>query len=248
VARKYTRKQLKQPDEFITLSHKVWVWVRGHATRVAAMLVTTIVIVAAVWTWSYLQRRARERATIEIIDGFETYERSVIADDDSTQESTGGSDDKAPFESKEAKLDATIAQFSKVIAERGPDSDLGEVTLVVRGSAYLERGKLDEAIADYQNYLKSATEDGQLYRLAVEGLIYAFEAKKAWDDALQAVKRLPREGEQQFEALYHEARLLAGKGDTKGAIERYQRIAKDAESQELGKRAKRWLAALEQGA
>ena len=49
--RKYTRKQLRQPDEFISISMKVWEAVSDNASRVIVALLVAMVIVAGVWTW-----------------------------------------------------------------------------------------------------------------------------------------------------------------------------------------------------
>ena len=64
VKRKYTRKQLRQPDEFISFSMKVWEAIRNHASRVVVMGVVAILIMIVAANQRPLRPQALSHTTI----------------------------------------------------------------------------------------------------------------------------------------------------------------------------------------
>lgn len=223
------------------MSHRVWVWVKDHATRVIVMLVVAIAISVAAWTWSYLAEQHAEEATAEIGRGLEIYNASVVELADVDKQ---GDDGIPRFQTRNAKLKAAEREFGQVVGQRG-SGDVGLMAVLMRAGARLELGRYADAAKDYERFVQQADRDHALRSMAIEGLIYAFEAQKKWDAAINSVARLPRDGEKRFEAMYHEARILLAKGDRKGAVKRYREIVEQAGSRFLVDRASRWLATLQ---
>lgn len=246
MAQNYTRKQVKRPDEFITLTQRAWVWVSEHSTRVLAMLGGTAVIVAAAWSWNYFALGRAERSTALLSKALEVDEAAVS--------SAGGAQDTAAgsgprFKTDSERLTAAETAYGQALDE-GHGQRLRAMALLMRAGVRYQRGRYQEALTDYEAFLRDA--DQETTRLfgaaATEGLMYCYEARRQWPEALRAAARLPREGDARFAALYHEGRLLLGKGDRRGAEERLRQVVAGAKSRSLVERASQTLAALRDAA
>ncbi len=242
--RKYTRKQLKKPDDFISFSHKTWTWITAHTTQVIMMLAVAGVIIAGASVWTYFSESRAKDATRLLSRGIEIYEQPVIPSLDELPKE----DDGIPrFPTRPEKLKAAEKAYSDVLAEHG-SHPVGAVALLMRAGVRYELGKYDGAIKDYQKYLETEQHHGTTYfrTTALEGLTYAFEGRKMWDHALKTVAKMPKDGEGRFTILYHEARITKAKGDMKGARKRYKEIVEKAKpNSPVNKQAGQHLALLE---
>lgn len=238
--RRYTRKQLKQPDLFVSRSQSAIRWVREHATGVAIMLGVAALVVAGASLWNHYATRRATKATRTLGRALDMYNQTIIP---SAKQKSAKTEDNIPrFSSRDAKLQATDKELTELIDKDGVIARMAE--LLRAGDRY-DQGKYDEAIADYKRYLASSPSGDRWRKIAIEGLIYSHEQRKQWKQALQAVKRLPKKGQDRWVALYHRARLLAAKGDTKGAIKAFRRVVDKASSKLLIDQAGERLAMLE---
>ncbi|MCC6752318.1 MAG: tetratricopeptide repeat protein [Deltaproteobacteria bacterium] len=241
MAKSYTRnKELKQPDEFISLSHRAWTFISDHATRVLVMLGVAVVIVAAAWTWSYFREAQAEKATAAFGRALDIYYAPVSTEP--AKAAKDDDDDTPHFSTRLKKLEAAETEFSKVV-DGHAGKEVARMALLLRAGVRFERARFDEAIADYDRFLKEST-DKALRTSALEGLIYCYEARNLLDKAIETIKKLPGEGEQRYLALYHEGRILALKGQVKEAVARFKQIQQKG-SPALASRAGERLAMLE---
>lgn len=243
MARKYTRKQLNQPDEFITMTQRAWGWLTDHTTRVLAMIGVTTVIVAAAWTWEHLSLRRAEASTSVLSKALEVNEAAVLPTASAQGAEEAGATPR--FATESARLSAADQAFDRAIAE-GRGAQLRALAVLMRAGVRYQRGRYQAAQADYEAFLRDADEDTtRLFgAAATEGLMYSFEARQQWSQALAAARRLPHEGDARFDALYHEGRILLSKGDRKGGQERLQQVMAGAKSRTLIERASQALMAL----
>ena len=247
MARSLTRKQVKQPDEFITLAQRAWTWVGDHLTRVLAMIGVTVLIIGAAWVWNhYALRRAETNTTL--------LSRAIELEDPALAPAgvAGATEDgsTAPsVKSERERLAAAETAFGRAVDEvrgRRPQA----IALLMRAGVRYRSGRYRQAQADYARFLRDADDETTRFfgTAATEGLMYCHEAQRQWPEALRAVARLPREGDARFVALYHEGRLLLGKGDRRGAEERLRQVVSGAKSRSLVERASQALTALRDAA
>ena len=239
--KKYTRKQLKQPDEFISLSNKVWNWVSEHASRVLAMLVVIVLVIAAASIWRYYSEKKEKSSTTLLSRAIEIRNQTVIP---SSVKLPPSPDGIPRFSSQAAKLQAAEKTYSELLKKQ-PGSGAAQLALLLRAGVRYDQSKYGEAAKDYKAYLAAAPDDRLFKKAALEGLIYCYEARKMWSEALETVAKLPKDGDDQYESLFQEARILAEKGDKKGAAERFRRIVNKAGSRALVDRAGQRLAMIE---
>lgn len=239
MVKKYTRKQLRKPDEFISISMRLWEVVRRHASRVVAMFVVAVLITGGVWTWSYFAEAKAAKATGTLSRAFDIYNQTVFP----TVDKLPPAEDGIPrFRTRDGKLKAADKEFSKALDEAG--GKLGAMTLLMRASVRFDQRRYKEALKDYQDFLSKSDDKGYRY-LAQEGIAYCHEGQKALDKALSHFRKLPRDGERKWAALYHEARILAKQGKKKDAAKLLRQVIDKALDKTLVNRASDHLAQLE---
>lgn len=235
--RKYTRKQLRQPDEFITLSMRAWELIRSHASRVIVMVVVAVLIISGVWIWTYFQESRASKATRTLTRAFDIYDQDLLVEDEKVDPKKIG--DVPRFKTRKEKLSAAEKEFDKVISASG--GALERMALLMRAGVRYDQGLYDKAIEDYQRFLKSS--DEQRFRtLATEGLAYAYEARKDWKNALETFRKLSSAGEAEWEKKFHEARILVKQGKSKDATKIFLQIIEKAKDRALVERSYNQLA------
>ena len=238
MAKRYTRKQLKKPDEFVTLSMRVWEFVQSRVPAVLATLGVAAVIVAGVWVWSYYSDRQGTKSTELYTRAVDIYGQTILP----TSEKASRTEDDIPrFSSRAAKLKAAEEELSAVVA-RG--RSLRREAEAMRAAVRYDASRFREALADYEKVLDQVN-DPVLRVRVLEDLGYCYEGLKEWDKALDHFRKIPREGEHRFLGMYHEARVLAEKKQVKEAVRIFQEIVAKSGSGALQERASDQLALLE---
>lgn len=238
--KKYTRKQLKQPDEFITFSIRAWSFIQKFALQVTVMAVVAIFIIAAAWIWTYFAESKAQKTTTALIRAVDIYNQTVIPMETKVPETT---EDGLPrFKTRTDKLAATVKEFSAITKKHS--GDLAQYALLLRGGVHYDQGKYTEAIADFNGFLKE-NDNPRLRDIAMENLAYCYEATKSLDKALDQFRKLSGEGDKQYIAMYHEARILALQGKKKKAIQIYKQILDKAGTIPIAEKAGKRLSLLE---
>ena len=236
--KKYTRKALKQPDEFISFSMRAWSFLRSQAPFVLVAVGVAVLLVAGVWGWTALRDRSGAKATEGLTRAVEMYRQTVIP----MASKLPPSEDGIPrFGTRDAKLKAAEEEVSKVLSSGGA---LKSEALALRASIRYDAGKYREALEDYQKILAETNNDVVRAR-TVEDIGYCHEGLKEWDQALASFRKLPRDGEKKWVAMYHEARVMAKQGQVKEAAKLYTEIVEKAGPGTMQDRASDQLALLE---
>ena len=238
--RKYTRKQLKQPDKFLTTSDRAWNFIKDHTQQVLVMVGVAVLGVAVAWIWTAMaDSRARE-VTGKLTHALKVYSKPVVE----MKTALPKDEDGIPvFKTKAKKLEASAKELTKVVDGSSAGS-LNTIAILIRAGVHFDAAQYTEAIKDYQKAL-AETGNAHLKLVATEGLLYCYEATKALDKALEYVKKLPRDGDKQYFAMFHEARILASKGQKVQAVKLFQQIMEKSGSNDLTERANQRLAMLE---
>jgi len=238
--RKYTRKQLKQPDKFLTTSDRAWNFIKDHTRQVLVMVAVAVVGVAAAWIWTYFADNRARDITGKLTYALKVYSKPVVE----LKATLPKDPDGIPlFGTKAKKLEASAKELSKVVYGSSSGS-LNIIATLIRAGVHYDGGQYTEAIRDY-SAVQNETSDPQLREMAIEGLVYCYESTKALDKALETVKKLSRDGDKQYYSMYQEARLLTLKGQKVQAAKLYQKILEKSGSDSLSEKANERLALLE---
>ena len=208
-AKRIPRKELRKPDELVTVTGRMIQWCMENKVlllRGSAALAAVILVVAAVLFYqAYRERQARL-----------LYNEALALEARPAGEEEG-SNPEAAF----AKL--------KEVRERYASTKVGPMALGDLADLYLRKGNYEEAVACYQGSLKGLDRRSSLYGLVLENLGTAYEAKGAWDSAIEAYERLAREGTPvyQKQAELGLGRVYEAKGDRAKALTHYEAYLKD---------------------
>lgn len=127
------------------------------------------------------------------------------------------------FESEEAKWQQILDSSNAALDKHG-DSELARAARLTKAAALMKLGKVEEAVAAYEEAKAVAANDSE--KVAVhQGLLTAYSDQKKWDEALGQLEALAELDETLAEALrYQHARLLEKSGKVEKAKEIYHAI------------------------
>jgi tetratricopeptide (TPR) repeat protein len=239
VAKNISKKELKQPDQFVSF----WTRFSTEAGRVLAarrrpvligLGVLTCVVVATI-----IYAQVRERAGARASEALARVDKVATADllpaEGAAKESPAmAGDESVPrFKTEKERSAAALKGVDDFLASNGHGPLRAEAQLK-RAGLLLDLGRADEAIPAYEEVLSSDL-SGNMRFLAQEGLGYAYEAKGDLDKALAAFTALGappvKKGEAgealgfyQDRSLYHQGRLAERKGNPAEAARLYKEV------------------------
>jgi predicted negative regulator of RcsB-dependent stress response len=196
---KLSRKELKQPDEFISFLDQAIEYVSNNLARVilaAVGLVAILVVIFGVrFYWQHQQRLAAEQ-----------FYQAVTA-----------------LNQKDYK---TAASGFSDLVQSHPGSDLGHLSGLYLGSTYLGQGQPAKARDAINEFLQGSAPPA-FTQLALCQLGVANENLNDFKQAQQAYARAAAiQGPERSRAALSSARMLAKLGDKRGAIAAYQNFMK----------------------
>jgi tetratricopeptide (TPR) repeat protein len=195
-----TRKDLREPDEFVSLVEAAGDYVAAHLPRViAGAVILFVVILVAVGLKLYFTHRDRAAATAFYQAG-ELY-------------------DQKDYKNAAPSFAALAADY--------PGTKLGRLALLYLGDTYLAQNQAAQARDSLRKFLD--TDERPTFRqLALLQLGAAYESLGNLADARGAYAQAAaiEEGAQGWAELQH-ARLTLQLGDKPGAIEIYQRFLRE---------------------
>jgi tetratricopeptide (TPR) repeat protein len=242
VARNIDRKELKNPDQFVSFWTKVGAFLGTH--RIPVLVGTGALLVVAVAAWLISDLMVKHAAADSA--AFARIEKVAGADLLPATGEAPKTDDGLPhFKTEDARLEAALKEADTFLSQHG-GSKLKEEALLLKAKFLLALGKNAEALAIYQGQLGSL--DSRLRFVAQEGLGYALEASGQTDAAIGAFTALAEDGAAGFykdHALLNKARLLEKKGSAKEAEKVLREIKEKSPTSSLRSEVEDRLAALE---
>jgi tetratricopeptide (TPR) repeat protein len=209
--KKISKKKLKEPDEFVSVTEKAFLFLTHHIKSIAAGGIVVLIILLSVFFYQRWEKKNEEEAYQKFSLAVEIY-----------QMVSSPSREGSPSEYKKVleKFDEVITKFSRTFP--------GKTSFLYKGNIHLRLSEFEEATKSYQNFLQKAGKR-KLYRLfAMEGLGYAYEGKKDYEKALQAYQKILEEGEnfQLANAYLNMGRCYEKLGKKKEALENYKAFLK----------------------
>jgi len=176
--RKVSKRQLKEPDEFISLTERAIHFTGRHGKAIAAGGILILVLILAIVFFRMGERKKEEQAARNYQVASEMFEKGTV------QGQEGSAQDY-----KEA-----LVKFNEIVTEY-PRTSFGKLSLIYAGNIYLREGEYDEAIKSYSTFLEKAGKE-ELYRyFAWEGLGRAYEGKKDYGNALATYQKILEVGQ-----------------------------------------------------
>ena len=168
MAKKLTKKQLKEPDEFQTFSMKALQYVMQNRTRLYLLGVVLLAAILATGGYAYYERSYESKA-------LELYAAAGRA----TAPSPGTTSPEA------------VRTYGELV-KAYPRSEVAPLAYYHLGNLHYDDQKYDEAVEAYERYISGASGDGRdkfMLSLAYYGIAYSFESRKDYSKALEAFQR-----------------------------------------------------------
>ncbi len=228
--KKISKKKLKEPDEFVSVTEKAFLFLTHHIKSIAAGGIVVLIILLSVFFYQRWEKKNEEEAYQKFSLAVEIY-----------QMVSSPSREGSPSEYKNVleKFDEVITKFSRTFP--------GKTSFLYKGNIHLRLGEFEEATKSYQNFLQKAGKR-KLYRLfAMEGLGYAYEGKKDYEKALQAYQKILEEGEnfQLANAYLNMGRCYEKLGKKREALENYKGFLKVSQKSTMTNAVLRKISILE---
>lgn len=208
---KLDKRDLKTPDEFLTLGSRAAQYVAENAAMVIGGTLVVLLLIAAGFGWIHQQHLREVEASARLFEG---------------DQLLGGSDANArllgmsfPTTVSDESRRKALEAFEQV-AKDYPGSAGARHARLKMGDVRLDLGEYDAAIAEYEQAVPGGSKEDVYY--AQNGIGHALEAKQAWDDAAAAYRRVVDDDRQVMRdiATLDLARVLirAGKNEEARAL------------------------------
>ena len=213
--KRITKKKLKEPDEFISVTERVYLFVTHHGKPIAAGAVIVLIVLASIFIYQRWQKKTEEEGSGKFSQAAELYEGLSSPNREATA---------AEYKSVLGKFDEVITGFPGTLA--------GKTSILYKGNIQLRLGEFEDAIKSYQTFLEKAGKRKLYHLFALEGLGYAYEGKKDYAKAVEAYQKIIEEGDHfgLSDAYLNAGRCYEKLGKKKEALESYKGFLKVAQN------------------
>jgi tetratricopeptide (TPR) repeat protein len=196
--RRITKKQLREPDEFITVGAKAMKYATTHLTYIGLGVLLLAAIIVAIVLWHQHQTVREDMAFTLLGRGITLYQQ-------------------------EEKREDALPIFTELINDYA-GTTAGKVALLYRGRSFMLQGDYDQAIADFRLFLKRSSQSF-LRAIALNALGNSYSAKGEYQQAIDNFKKVIASGDEWLKpyALLQMGMCWEKLGETKKAAEAYQK-------------------------
>jgi tetratricopeptide (TPR) repeat protein len=245
VAKNIIKKELKQPDQFVSF----WTRFSDQAGKFLSERRKPVLIgiggLAGVVTATLIWGEVREHSAIRASQALAHVEKVATADLAGADDTAAKDDAVTHYKTDKERLEAALKELDGFLAAE-PRSPLRREAELQKAGLLLDLQRPDEAIPLYTNLMSSHLERNLRF-LAQEGLGYAYEGKGDLDQAAAAFVKLgevaagdtegkaddskeggkdagKKAGFYRDRSLYHQARIAALKGNPAEAMRLYKEV------------------------
>jgi tetratricopeptide (TPR) repeat protein len=223
--KKFSRKDLKKPDEFVARGQQIGEWLGVHRRKLLiglGVLLGVLVVAAAL----YISVEERNlQSSRHMNDALSLLGRPVHTAALFSGSSTGG--DEESFASLNEKDRASREAFEEA-RENASARSIRRMAALGEARAALSLGDYEEAEELYRSFVDDPAGAETFLYLAYEGLGMALEGQGELEEAALQYRMLEgvRDGEYTELSLYHQARVLEQQGEKEQARAIYERLAR----------------------
>ena len=223
------KSQVEEEDEFVSTMHSITTRLAPHAWPIAFAIGVLAIILTSYFSYQWWQNKKATKATGEFARAAAIMKVPVFKPlgDDEPEELEPG-ELPTSYPSAEARGQAALDILGAHSSGR-----ISSASHLLRATAMLDVGRIDDAIDEYSKAVSSAK--GGIKSVANERLGYAYEAaavaagddeaarKQALEEALEAFRaiQVKEDGPRRDYALYHEGRILAALDRKEDALEAF---------------------------
>jgi tetratricopeptide (TPR) repeat protein len=180
--KRITRKEIKQPDEFMTLSARAIEFAQTHAREFIIGITSLIVLALLLWAWSVYAQKQEQEAS-RLLGQAQSLLHPISTDAQAGQ--------AVPQEQKvDPESAARALTLLQDLVENYRRTEASHLAWILLGQRQYEDGNYDAAIETYEAFLKRGNRRPELTAMAWEGLAYCHEAKEDFAEAATCYEKL----------------------------------------------------------
>lgn len=202
------KKQLKEPDQFITLSTKLINLLNKYRLQFAGAVLVLVVVVSGVALINYFAQKSEDKASVLLEKHMAQYRKTLQADKDL----------KKAFQ-------AVNKDFIQLIDTYG-NRQGGKLARVLFGNICYDAGEIDQAILNYNQALKGFKDNPSIINTIYNGLGYAYEKKQDYADSVKYFELIIQGPNALFKqgAFLNLGRIYAVMGEADKSRQAYQKV------------------------
>ncbi|OQY54514.1 MAG: hypothetical protein B6245_21190 [Desulfobacteraceae bacterium 4572_88] len=209
--KRVTRKQLlKEPDEFLTFSRRLLLFVLENKVKIATGLGAFFAVIIVFSGIQYFSDRAEDKAFALIGQGMDKYE--TLLKDDGPE-----------------KAYTDVQPDFQLILDKYSEKNAGKLARIIYANICYNAGNADKAIELYDKAIQEVENDASFKNLVLSGLAYAHEAKKDYKTAIRYFETIANGNDplMKDEAFFNLGRLYAETGEGEKSMNAFKTIVSD---------------------
>ncbi len=211
--KKVSRKELlKEPDEFLTFSRKLFLYIMDHKGQAAGAIGGLLLVLILLSGLKYFSIRSEDRSFVLLENVRDRYE-AVVEEKDA-----------------DAAYDEVQKDFEDLLEKYG-DTQGGRLGRVIYANIAYGAGRTPEAIDNYEAALRDFENEPAIRNMILSGLGYAYERQEEYGRAAGFFERVTS-GEKpvlKADALFHLGEIYARTGDEKKSREAFEKLLAEHE-------------------
>ncbi len=181
--KRITRKEIRQPDEFMTLSARGIEFAQAHARELIIGVASVIVLGLLIWAASAYSAK-KEADASRMLGQVQSLLHPI---------STSPEGGQAPVPTEPTPEETGQAQaLLEDLVQNYKRTEASNVARILLGQRHYESRNYDAAIEAYEAFLKKGNRKPELTAMAWEGLAYSHEAKEDFAEAASCYEELSR--------------------------------------------------------
>ena len=204
------KRDLENPDEFITLWTKLFNFATEHKVQVSCALTFLAVLIIVAAAAVYFLKQSEDKAFFLLQQGIVKYQTLLKSSNP-----------------KKAFLDAE--KDFELIMEKYPARKGGKLARFTYAEMCYDAGEYDKAIANFNKSLVDLSDEPFLDNLILSGLGYSYMAKKDYKTSAKYFETIVTTPDYRIkdESLFNLGELYAAIGDKDKSIEAFKKILSD---------------------
>jgi tetratricopeptide (TPR) repeat protein len=182
--KKISRKELKQPDEFVSFWARAIEYAQDHSREFIIGIASVVVVALLTWAWTAYAKKKETTASRLVAQAQSLWKPS-------TPEGVPG---QAGIDgrTKDPEAEGRARKILEDVVDNYGRTSACPVARILLGQIYYEKGDYDKAIDTYEKVVKGRSTKPELTAMAWEGLAYSHEAKEDFTEAASCYEELTK--------------------------------------------------------
>lgn len=190
---KQSRKDMKQPDQFLEVTSKSAEWLKTHRNKIIITIAAIFLVSLGIYVVSLVSQNREKDVTERLSNILKIYNGKIETDEKKDKKDEISEGDVKTFASKQQKYQTAIETIKSEMAKAPSTRSLKFMQLYLAHS-HFQLDKYKEAMELYQKYIKGLSLTDPLYLLGAEGILQVNEAKKQGDKGITPLKEFAEKG------------------------------------------------------